>query len=167
MERLIVGFFIACLFSLVLGSTGCKRLQPVVSQTTTNDRVVTVTETLHDTTLIFQADTASVRAFLECDSLNQVVMRELEIVNGRKVNPEVKFQYGILEIAMPVDSEAIYLSWKERYVQVTDSTKVSKVTVVKEKPPWYTRFLNNGISALIGIILFLVILKFLKPKIQT
>lgn len=154
------------LVSLVLGSTGCKQLQPVVSQTTTNERIVTVTETLRDTTVVIQPDSAFVKAFLECDSLNHVVMRELVIANGRKVAPEVKFKYGVLEVTMPVDSEAVYIAWKERYVQVTDSTKVSKVTVVKEKPPWYKKILNNAISALIGVVLFLFILKFLKPQIK-
>ena len=116
-------------------------------------------------TVVVAADTASIRAFLECDSLNNVVMRELQIANGRKVAPEVKFKYGVLEVTMPVDSEAVYIAWKERYVQVTDSTKVSKVTVVKEKPPWYSKFLNNIIVAFVAIILFVIVLKFIiKPK---
>ena len=153
-----------CIVSLVLGQTGCKQLQPVVEQTTTNERIVTVTETLRDTTVIVKADTASVRAFLKCDSLNQVVMSELEIVKGRKVNPEVKFKYGILEVTMPVDSEAVYISWKERHETVTDSTKVSKVTVLKEKPPWYTNILSKILTAFIVVVALYVVLKFIKIK---
>jgi len=163
MERLRTLLLLLCIISL--GSTGCKQLQPVVSETTTNERIVTVTETLRDTTVVVKADTASIRAFLECDSLNNVVMRELQIEKGRKVNPEVKFKQGVLEVIMPVDSEAVYISWKERHEQVTDSTKVSKVTVVKEKPPWYSKILNNIIVAFVAIVLFVVVLKFIiKPK---
>lgn len=162
MERLKI--FLVWLVSLGLGLTGCKQLQPVVTQTTTNDRIVTVTETLRDTTVIVKADTASVYMFLKCDSLNQVVMRELEIVKGRKVTPIVKYVDGVLKITMPVDSEAVYISWKERHELVTDSIKVSKVTTVKEKPPWYSRILNNFIAALVGIVLFMVVLKSINPK---
>jgi len=99
MERLKI--VLVWLVSLGLGLTGCKQLQPVVTQTTTNERIVKVTETLRDTTVIIQPDTASVRAFLECDSLNQVVMRELEIVKGRKVTPIVKYVDGVLKINNP------------------------------------------------------------------
>ena len=162
MESLRPGYLLVCLVSLVFGLTGCKQLQPVVSQTTSNERIVTITETLHDSTVVILPDSAFVKAFMECDSLNRVVMRELEIVNGRKVKPEVKFRYGVLEVTLPVDSEAVYISWKERHEQVSASTNVSEVTVVKEKPPWYLRF--RAEIALIGIILFLVATQFIKPK---
>lgn len=157
MERLKI--FLVWLISLGLGLTGCKQLQPVVTQTTTNERIVKVTETLRDTTVIVKPDSASVRAFFECDSLNQVVMRELEIVKGRKVTPIVKYIDGVLKITMPVDSEAVYISWKERHELVTDSIKVSKVTTVKEKPPWYAKSLTGFGMAILGIAILIIAIR--------
>lgn len=150
--------FVVCLISLCLvGLTGCKQLQPVVDQTTTTSRSVEVSEIQRDSVVTIAPDSASIRALFECDSLNQVVMRELEVVKGRKVKPEVKYiQGGVLEIKMPVDSEAIYLSWKEKYELVTDSIKISTISTIKEKPPWYARSLTGFAFAIVSVIVLLV-----------
>lgn len=159
MERL-KSVLVSLLILVSLGLTGCKQLQPVVQQTTEATKTITVTETIRDTTFVLGPDSASIKAFLECDSLNQVVLRDLQIEKGRKVTPTVKFlQGGILEVKMPVDSEAVYLSWKEKYVQVADSVRVSKVSVIKDKPPWYERFANYIPWAIVAVFLLYLLKK--------
>jgi len=40
--------------------------------------------------VVIPGDSASIRALLECDSLNRVVMRELEIERGKRIVPTLK-----------------------------------------------------------------------------
>ena len=155
MER-IKFVFLVWLVSL-LGLTGCKQLQPVVSSETTSSKTTTITDIPRDTILITSPDSASIKALFGCDSLNQVFLRDLAIEKGRKITPEVKWlPEGILEVTAKVDSEAVYFSWKERHVLEVDSVKVSKVTVVKEKPPWYAKYKILIVTAAM-IIIYLVL----------
>ena len=155
MESLKLVFFV-WLVSL-LGLTGCKQLQPVVSSETTSSKTTTITDIPRDTILITSPDSASIKALFGCDSLNQVFLRDLAIEKGRKITPEVKWlPGGILEVTAKVDSEAVYFSWKERHVLEVDSVKVSKATVVKEKPPWYAKYKILIVTAAM-IIIYLVL----------
>jgi hypothetical protein len=147
-------FCLLGLVSLMLGFTGCKQLQPVVTTDSTKTR--TITETVHDSIVFVKPDSAAIKAFFECDSLNQVVLRQLAVEKGRIIEPEVKWlPGGILEVTAKVDSQAVYLYWKERYIHDVDSTKVSKVVVVKEKPPWSSAKGKLKIILLLGFIISL------------
>ncbi len=139
---------------LVLFLTGCKTTQPVIERTVT----VTETETLRDTTIVTEPDTASLKALFECDSLNQVVMTELEIEKGRKTTPQVKFRDRWLEVTVPVDSESVYFSWKENHKLETEQVTVTKIVTEKYKPPWYRKILSW--FGLIALVVLLLILKF-------
>lgn len=153
------------LVSLYLGLTGCKQLQPVVTTDNTSSRTITVTETLHDTTLIVKPDSASIKALFGCDSLNQVFLRELAVEKGRKIDPVVKWlPGGVLEVTAKVDSQAVYLAWKERHVLEVDSTKVSKVVTVKEKPPWWQRLKSNILVTIAAGVIIVLILSRSKQK---
>ena len=131
--------------------TGCKTPQPVVQHHT-----VTVTEVLRDTSVVIQPDTASIKARFECDSLNQVIMKELSIEKGRKVTPVVTYRDKFLQVTMPVDSEAVYFSWKERYTTESDSMVVTKIVTVNDKPPWYQKALSwvGAISLVVLLLMF-------------
>lgn len=150
-------------FSLIL--TGCKQLQPVVSTNTTNSETITITDVPRDTVLITSPDSASIKALFGCDSLNQVFLRQLAIEKGRKVDPIVRWlPGGVLEVTAKVDSEAVYFSWKERHVLKVDSTKVSKVVTVKEKPPWWQRLKSNILITIAAGVIIVLILSRSKQK---
>ena len=141
---------------LVLFLTGCKTPQPVIERTVT----ITETETVRDTTVVTEPDTASIKALFECDSLNQVVLTELEIEKGRKTVPQVRFKDRWFEVAVPVDSESVYFSWKEKHKLETEQVIVTKIVKEKYEPPWYRKILSW--IGLIALVVLLVILKF-KP----
>jgi len=163
MERLGKYLFLSGLVSFMLGFTGCKQLQPVVS--TDSIKTVTVTEIVHDTTLFIQPDSAAIKALLGCDSLNQVFLREILIEKGRKIDPIIKWlPGGVLEVTAKVDSEAVYLSWKERHVLEVDSTKASKIVTVNEKPPWWQRIKSNFLVTIAAGIIIVLILSRSKQK---
>jgi len=164
MERLKI--VLVWLVSLGLGLTGCKQLQPVVTTETTSSKTTTITDIPRDTIIITSPDSASIKALFGCDSLNQVFLRDLAIEKGRKITPEVKWlPGGILEITAKVDSEAVYFSWKERHVLEVDSAKVSKVTVVKEKPPWYAKSLTGFGIAILGIAILIFAIRTIIRKL--
>jgi phosphotransferase system HPr-like phosphotransfer protein len=66
---------------------GCKTCEPIV-QTVEKERIVEVRT--HDTTIVTEADSASVIALLECDSAYNVVLRELTIEQGKRIVQSVK-----------------------------------------------------------------------------
>ena len=165
MESLRRYLFLSGLVSLYLGFTGCKQLQPVVTTDNTSSKTTTITDMPRDTILITSPDSASIKALFGCDSLNQVFLKQLAIEKGRKVDPVVKWlPGGVLEVTAKVDSEAVYFSWKERHVLEVDSTKVSKVTVVKEKPPWWQRLKSNILITIAAGIIIVLILSRSKQK---
>ena len=82
------GGIIAVLLWVMFGMVGCKSQYMPGTDTETNinvrDREVQV---------YTPSDSASILALLECDSLNLVVMRELEIGRGRRIVPTIKPVY--------------------------------------------------------------------------
>lgn len=127
-------------------------MQPVIEKT------ITVEEIIRDTTVLIKPDTATVKALFECDSLNQVVLKELDVVKGRKVAPEVKFKDRWFEVTLPVDSESVYLSWREKHKTETVTVTITKIEKVKIKPPWYIKVLSwIGTTSLGALLIFLLL----------
>lgn len=140
------------ILTLVIFITGCNTPQPVF------ERTITVTEDkiIRDTTIITEPDTAAIKALFECDSLNQVVMTELEVEKGRTLVPQVKFIDRTLEVIMPVDSQAVYLAWEESHTKETEKVTVTRIVKEKYKPPWYIKVLSwIGVVALVYLVVTL------------
>lgn len=82
------GGIIALLLWVLFGMVGCKSQYMPGTDTETSinvrDREVPV---------YTPSDSASILALLECDSLNRVVMRELEIERGKRIVPTIKPVY--------------------------------------------------------------------------
>ena len=108
------GSFIGLVSLIFVYSTGCS-LQPVVKQTTRTDTVI-ITEIDRDTALFTLPDSALIRAYFECDSLNRVVMTRLEQQSGRKVEQVVLWKNSIIEVIAAIDSQEVYFAWKEKHV---------------------------------------------------
>lgn len=103
-----------------------------------------IVERVKDTTF-YVTDSSSIQALLECDSLGNVLVKELrEAKAGKylpvpvvKATPSAKADGNIqtiLNIDCGVDSASIYLTWKER-----DTSRMEKETITYEKVikrPW-------------------------------
>ena len=74
--------------ALCLIFPGCKSQYMPGTDTETNIRVND-----RDVPVVTPADSASILAMLECDSLNRVIMRQLEIERGRRITPTIKPVY--------------------------------------------------------------------------
>lgn len=122
------GFMIrsAIIFMMMFLISGCAMVQPVIETTDT----VTVTHVLRDTTVVLQPDSATVQALFYCDSMNQVIMKDLVIEKGRNISPLVKWEKETLTVLAEVDSQQVYLEWKERHVM--EQKKTTETVIVKQ-----------------------------------
>ena len=147
---------------LIFTLAGCSvKYLPVVSR----DTVRVVNEVVRDSIIELPADSSFIKAWFECDSLNQVIMTELQNRSGKKVKHSTSFNQGQLIVKAKVDSQAVYIAWKERH----DSTAVLE-TVIKEvevekivyrKPKWLKSLASIGVGS-IFLLIFIFIKKIKK-----
>lgn len=69
-----------CLFLILLLLAACRTTQTLQTDTTREVRIVE-----RDTLITIAPDSATVRALLDCDSTNQVILRRLETRNGTRM----------------------------------------------------------------------------------
>ena len=148
------------ILSLLLILAGCATLRPYQDK---SDTVIAVTAVAKDSIVILPSDSAFLKAWFECDSLNHVIMAGLETAAGSRLTQDATFDDHVLTVKAKVDSQSVYLSWKEKHIK-TDVTKtvVKEVPVDKivyEKPGWLLWLAGLGAGAIV-ILIFLLILKF-------
>lgn len=136
-ETKFVALLIAAILTIILLSivTSC-RPQYVAGETIYKEvRVVD-----HDTIITTEADSASIRALLHCDSAYNVVIDELSVANGARIKAEAQLarkpaKQAELTFDCKEDSLRNEIAWR-------DSTIVSMTerTIVVEKERERTRY---------------------------
>lgn len=131
---------------------GCKQLSPVVNNTTTevvNDSVANTTietetkETIKESDVAQSVDADSAYAALqfECDSLGNVLIRDLEQEQGKRTSLEVQLKDNILKIqAIQEEFEVIVKGLKrDKEVLIKENTelkeKLSSVQTQEKQEP--------------------------------
>lgn len=103
------------------------------------------------------ADSAMVRALLECDSLGQVRIKQLETENGLRLKQNLSLKGNLLMVGAEIDSLAVYLAYKATYelkqsksnkVEQSNSETNKKVTV---GDPWWWIILK-WLGVVVGVI---------------
>ena len=121
MRKLIILLFMFAIF------TACRTLKPpqIIERTTSIHDTV---EKVRDTMIKIPADSAWLKALLECDKNGQIHIKQLtDYIAGIKMKPpEIQIKDNIITIKAKVDSTAVYAALKDRYV-------TSKETAYKEK----------------------------------
>lgn len=130
----------------------------------TTDTVTVTREMVRDSLVIIPPDSAWLKAWFECDSMNQVVMTELEESKGKTIRQEAVFESsGAITINARVDSQAIYLAWKERHDTATITNTVIKTVevekVVRKTPAWLLWLAGLGAGAIVIMIILVVIMQ--------
>ena len=144
----------------VLCLASCKPTQtilPTTLETSTTTR-------LRDTVITIAPDSATVRALLDCDSTNQVILRQLETRNGTRIaasatlfSPSPKRgRGGVLSIVCHEDSLS-------RELQLRDSiiTTLQTQTLVWDMVPQYYRNINAAFWVLLAFNLLFIAVKIL------
>ena len=125
------GGIIATLLWVLFGMVGCKT-QYIAGQDT--ERIVEVHH--HDTTIVTEADSASVMALLECDSAYNVVLRELTIEQGKRIVPSVTTKNttkGLqIDFDCREDSLRNIIAWQDSIISTTTTQTIVKVEKQKD-----------------------------------
>lgn len=113
----------------------------------TTDSVV-IRETVRDTIVTVERDSALVRALVECDSLGQAHIKQLlEYESGRRLTPPVvHIRDNVLTAAAKVDSLAIYLKLKDKYKEAVryDTRVITQTVEVNRLTGWQKTFYRLG-----------------------
>lgn len=126
------GGIIAVLLWVLFGLVGCKSQYLPGTDTTTD---ITVRD--REVPVVTPADSASILALLECDSLNRVVMRELEIEKGKRIVPTIKPVY--IPASTPEQPPQLQLQFDckedslEHIIHVQDSI-INRLRVERTEP---------------------------------
>lgn len=120
-----------CCGILVFMVSACGTIKEV--RWVTNDSVRIVHETERDTMVMVTADSSWLKAWLECDSTGQVIMKELiAYQEGEHVGiPDVKIDNNVLTTRIKIDSFGIFLKLRDKYEMIT-TARVETIETVKE-----------------------------------
>lgn len=102
-----------CLFLILLLLAACRTTQTLQTDTTREVRIVE-----RDTLITIAPDSATVRALLDCDSTNQVILRRLETRNGTRIAATAKTTESPGSLLFSVDCHEDSLS---RELRLRDS----------------------------------------------
>ena len=153
----LIGFLLWVLFSMC----GCKSVQ---TQTEYKERTVEVR--VRDTVITTQADSASIRALLHCDSAYNVVIDELTTLQGSRIKADVTTKgttnsttnsttKGLqIEFDCKEDSMRIVCHMKDSII--SDLTQQVKVLSVPRERSGYDRFCSTFFWVVVIILLILI-----------
>ena len=160
--------YILLAIALLVGA--CKTQQPpVMTDTSTIER--TEKEIPRDTVIKEKPDSAAINALLVCDSLNNVLLKQLEVQSGDRIKPTINIvpqEDGTVKIAFECKEDSLRheIQLRDKLIETLREQK-KEVPVYVEKP--YKQFLvNSGIALWVLIALLVagviigIVLKFAK-----
>lgn len=120
-----------CFGILVVAVSACGTIKE--TRWVANDSVRIVRETERDTMILVTADSSWLKAWLECDSTGQVIMKELiAYQKGENVGvPDVEINDNVLTARVKIDSFGIFLTLRDKYETIT-TARVETIETVKE-----------------------------------
>ena len=150
-EYLLAAIMIGC---LLLAMIGCRTQQPIV-QTVEVEHVVEIHT--RDTAIVTQADSASVRALLRCDSAYNVILDELVTMQGDRIEAELQMEHlqaGAVQIHMDCHEDSLL-----QLIQLKDSiirtTQTNTVVVTEKYVPSYYKNCTTGFWILLAVLLII------------
>lgn len=146
-------FLIALTLALALMSS-CKKIQYVQGETIYKE--VKVVE--RDTTIITEADSASVQALLYCDSAYNVVLGDLELSEGERINLEWRMALmerngrSMTNISIDCREDSLMHEIALRDSIINTATERNIIEYVNVIPNYYKNTSRGFWILLIGII---------------
>ena len=141
----------------LFAATGCRLLRTPAEREVTQRELV---ETVRDTLVIVEPDSALIRAYLECQS-GRVALSRLISVPGARIVPHVTltdiltdtgYRGALLDVHCHEDSLRRVIALRDRTIrELTDRVRTEYVTV--ERPfRWYHRALMGGGYAFLALL---------------
>ena len=147
-----------CVAMLVWMLQACNTPQPIVQEKIVEvERVVTKTDTLVRT----EPDSASIQALLICDSVGNVLVKELEEVQGKNVALQAQLKQTNKGTALVIDCKADSLQvlvdkYREELVQASKNLQ-EKTIEVKYIPAIVKWLAWIGAGAILLVVLWVVL----------
>lgn len=118
-----------------------------------------ITETIHDTTIVLQPDTATIIALIRCDSTGQAYLEQLqELQANTNIHQQLQIENNRLSATAKIDPMAIYLTWKQRDTATTIIKPIEIQIPVETNilHPWQKALMLIGAATLTAIALLLI-----------
>ena len=147
--------------AIMLAMFGCKTPQPIVQ---TEVKEVLVERTITDTIVTIAPDSASIRALLECDSAGNVLIKELEEVQGKNVSLALALKnsskgkpIGTLSVDCKQDSLEEVIALKDETIKELSNNKQVETVEVKYIPAFVQVFAWIGGAAVLLLLIWIVL----------
>ena len=137
-ERITIIVIAAILVALAVCFCSCRTPQPIVQ---TEVKEVLVERTITDTIVTIAPDSASIKALLECDSAGNVLIKELQEIQGKNVslalalkNSQKGKPIGTLSVDCKQDSLEKVIALKDETIKELSNNKQVETIEVKYIP---------------------------------
>lgn len=146
---------VAICIAMMVWMVSCKTPQPIVQ---TEVKEVVVERTLTDTIVTIEPDSASIKALLECDSAGNVLIKELEEVQGKNVSlalalKNLKGKPATLAIDCKQDSLEKVIALKDETIKELTNNKQVETIEVKYIPDFVKWLAWIGAAAILYVVL--------------
>lgn len=139
----------------VLFMPSCRSSRLTTIQTSDSVRII---ERWRDTTIYEQPDKAWLKGWLECDSVGQVLLRELEIERGRNITPHIKIVNDTIYVECKTDSLERLLKIRDLEIKMLKEMQTEVVVEVEKELSWWeTTQMKMGQLFMIAIAVLIII----------
>lgn len=139
----------------VLFMPSCRSSRLTTTQTSDSVRII---ERWRDTTIYEQPDKAWLKGWLECDSVGQVLLRELEIERGRNITPHIKIVNDTIYVECKTDSLERLLKIRDLEIKMLKEMQTEVIVEVEREPTWWeTTQMKLGMFFLAAIAVMVII----------
>ena len=150
---------VVVLTTMALIVFGCRTPQPIVQ---TEVKEVLVERTITDTIVTIAPDSASIKALLECDSAGNVLIEELEEVQGKNVSlalalKNLKGKPATLSVDCKQDSLEKVIALKDETIKELSNNKQTETIEVKYIPAFVKVFAWIGGGACLLVLIAIVL----------
>ena len=134
--------------------TACKTPQPIVQ---TEVKEVVIEREVRDTIVAILPDSASIKALLECDSVGNVLIKELEEVQGKNVSLQAQLKNTNKGTALVIDCkqdslEKVIARQEEQIKELKSNEQVETIEV-KYIPDFVKWLAWIGVAAILYVLI--------------
>jgi hypothetical protein len=133
--------------------SGCKAHKPIIQ---TDVKEVVVEREVRDTIVTILPDNASIKALLECDSAGNMLIRELQEMQGKNVKLQLSLEQasgnGVVTVECKQDSLERVIALQNEKIQELSNNKQVETVEVKYIPDVVKWFAWIGAFAVVWVL---------------
>lgn len=142
----------------------CSSTKPAVNESST--KIVTVTETLHDTVFKIEKDSSSYKALLACQNGKVVVTNVAQAEPGRSLkSPKVRIENNKLFVDCELKEQELYAFWKSKQVKEVEIKTIRITKYINQLTFWQKLqiWLGRIFLVVLGCYVIRLVFKFYRP----